>query len=676
MPSKTSRIANFWTKSRLLILIFMSLAILMVVSALFELYQSKRELYRLMEKQAHSLMESIIISSKNSLLTNELLSALTEERLLNNASLINTLLEKNEITNSVLNKICQQNNIYRINIFNKYGEKLFYSHTQDNFSDYEKYTPQQILSPIFTGLVDTLIIGIVPARYEKGNRYTIAIAIQDRNVIALNIDAKQIMDFKRTIGFGPLLRNIVSENPLIIFAALQDTSNILAASGNVKVLEAIQESDFLLSSLRDSLIISRIADFDSLEVFEIVHPFVYHGKKIGLLRLGLSMSPIQDINNRIYRRLIIITVALFIIGSIIFAYIFTLQNFGILKKQYSIVETYSSNIINKASDAIIVYNKNEGIKIFNSAAESLFTRKQSKVLGKEIDTLFTKNDYDKISKQSSTIQSVDCLINKTNRYLLISKTHFRDDNDTKNCILLIRDLTDQKLMEEQMERKQRLTAMGELASGVAHEIRNPLNSISTIIQQLDKDFTPIKDEEEYHELSNIVYSEINRINQTVEEFLHFAKPEEIKPEQFKLDLLLKQLQKQYKGILDKQNIQLEIKQNWAGQVTWDLNKMKQVFINLIDNAKDAIIKKGIISININKSSDDDISIQIIDDGMGMPDTVQPNIFNLYYTTKAKGTGIGLSIVQRIIFEHKGIITISSKKDFGTTVSIVLPQIVA
>lgn len=674
MPSKTSRIANFWTKSRLLILIFMSLAILMVVSALFELYQSKRELYRLMEKQAHSLMESIIISSKNSLLTNERLSALIEERLLNNAVLINTLLEKNEITNSVLDEICQQNNIYRINIFDKYGEKLFYSHPQDHFSDSEKYSPQQVLAPIFTGLVDTLIIGIVPARFEEGNRYTIAIATQDRNAIALNIDAKQVLDFKRTIGFGPLLRDIVSENPLITFAALQDTSNILAASGNVKVLEAIQESDFLLSSLRDSLVISRIADFDSLKIFEIVHPFVYKGKKIGLLRLGLSMSPIQDINNRIYRRLIIITVALFIIGSIIFAYIFTLQNFGILKKQYSIVETYSSNIINKASDAIIVYNKNDGIKIFNSAAESLFKKKKSIMLGKTLVSLFTKKDYQKINEQSSTIQSVDCLINKTNRYLLISKTHFIDDNDTKNCILLIRDLTHQKLMEEQMERKQRLTAMGELASGVAHEIRNPLNSISTIIQQLDKDFTPIKDGEEYHELSNIVYSEINRINQTVEDFLHFAKPEEIKPEQFKLDILLRQLQKQYKGVLDKQNIQIEIKQNWTGHVTWDLNKIKQVFINLIDNAKDAIIKKGTISITIHKSSNNDINIQIVDDGMGMSDKVKPNIFNLYYTTKAKGIGIGLSIVQRIIFEHKGTITINSKKDIGTTVSIVLPQI--
>jgi len=665
---------GLWTQSKFLVLVFITLAILMIVSSLFELYQSKKELYSLMEKQAQSLIKSIMISSKNSLLTNERLSVLIEERLLNNAVLINQLYENDKITNTALNDICEQNNIHRINIFNKHGEIIFYSNPQDHFAESEKYSTKNILAPMFAGLVDTLIIGIVPARFEDGNRYAVAISGRDNSAIVLNIDAMQVTDFKRNIGFGPLLRNIVSENPLITFAALQDTSNILAASGNVTVLEAIQESNFLLSSLQDSIFVSRIADFDSLEVFEVVHPFVYNGNTIGLLRLGLSMSPIQDINDRIYRRLIIITVALFIIGSIIFAYIFTLQNFGILKKQYSIVETYSSNIINNASDAIIVYNSTDGIKIFNNASEKLFNKKQAQILGKTLSLLFTKNDHKKIDEQLSTIQSLDCLINNNNRYLLISKTHFVDDKDNKNTILLIRDLTNQKLMEEQMERKHRLTAMGELASGVAHEIRNPLNSISTIVQQLDKDFTPTHDVEDYHELSNIVYSEINRINQTVKDFLHFAKPEEIKPEPFKLNTLLEQLQLQYKGVLDKQNIQMVIKQNWNGQVTWDLNKMKQVFINLIDNAKDAINKDGTISINIEKSINNDISIQIVDDGIGMSEMVQPNVFNLYYTTKAKGTGIGLSIVQRIIFEHKGIITINSKMDVGTTISITLPQV--
>ena len=119
---------------------------------------------------------------------------------------------------------------------------------------------------------------------------------------------------------------------------------------------------------------------------------------------------------------------------------------------------------------------------------------------------------------------------------------------------------------------------------------------------------------------------------------------------------------------------MEIKQNWNGQVTWDLNKMKQLFINLIDNAVDAIIKNGTILINIDKTSNDDINIKIEDNGMGMTDKIQSNVFNLYYTTKAKGTGIGLSIVQRIISEHNGTISISSKRDVGTTISIILPQI--
>ena len=674
MTTLSNKIISFWTRSRLLIVVFLTLALLMIASALIELFQSKKELYSLMEKQAQSLIEAIIISSKNSLLTNETLSTITEKRLLDNAVLVNHLFDNNNITNSILNDFCKQNNLYRINIFNNQGEKLYYSHKQEHFNETEKFSPKQILEPIFSGTVDTLIIGIVPARFEKANRYAVAIAGKFQSAIVVNIDAQQILDFRQSIGLGPLLRDIVKDNNLITFAALQDTTSILAASGNVQSLESILGSEFLSKSMNDSTFATRITDFDSIEVLEVVHPFVHNKRQIGLLRLGLSMSPIHDINNRIYRRLVIITVALFIIGSIIFAYIFTLQNFGILKKQYSIVETYSSNIINKASDAIIVYNKNDGIKLFNSAAESLFRKKQSIIIGKTLKSLFTKNDYDKINKQSSPIQSLDCLINKVNRYLLISKTHFIDEDDTKNCILLIRDLTDQKLMEEQMERKQRLTAMGELASGVAHEIRNPLNSISTIIQQLDKDFTPTDDKEEYHELSNIVHSEINRINQTVKDFLHFAKPEEIKPEAFKLDTLLKQLQKQYKGVLGQKNIQMEIIQDWTGQVSWDLSKMKQVFINLIDNANDAIIKEGTISININKTYNNDISIQIMDDGIGMSDSVQPNVFNLYYTTKAKGTGIGLSIVQRIIFEHKGTIAINSKKDIGTTISIVLPQI--
>ena len=132
----------------------------------------------------------------------------------------------------------------------------------------------------------------------------------------------------------------------------------------------------------------------------------------------------------------------------------------------------------------------------------------------------------------------------------MSKSLFHDQEEIENIILVIRDLTEQRRLEDQMQREQRLTAMGELASGVAHEIRNPLNTIGTIIQQLNKDFEPEKNPEEYHELAELVQGEVKRINETVEDFLRFARPEPIHPELFEVQHLLEMIEKQYQYLLE------------------------------------------------------------------------------------------------------------------------------
>jgi len=223
-----------------------------------------------------------------------------------------------------------------------------------------------------------------------------------------------------------------------------------------------------------------------------------------------------------------------------------------------------------------------------------------------------------------------------------------------------------------MERKKRLTAMGELASGVAHEIRNPLNSIGTIIQQLNKDFEPITEKEEYHQLADLVSSEVKRINDTVQDFLRFARPEPIQPTEFSVRNLFDQLQKQYQYIASEKKIDFSINMDWDGSVFWDERQIKQVLINIIQNALEAIDKNGKIVIFLKAINSEKVEIQISDNGPGMSDQIKANIFNLYFTTKAKGTGIGLSVVQRIIYEHGGIITVNSKRKKGTTFYIQLP----
>ena len=659
-------------QSRNVVIIFISLASLMIISALVELFQSKKELSQLMEAQARALLESLLTASENNLLSNQYLEDLSQKRLMNDGKLIKRLYDTGNISNESLKRICEENNIFRINIFNQQGEKIYSSHEQEHFGLPENNSPQETLLPIFNDSTDTLIIGIKRARFMDGFRYAVAVATDDNGAIVLNIDAKQILDFKRKIGFGALLRSVVSENTGIIYCALQDTLQILAASGNVRVLEAIPQSDFLTRSLHDTLFLTRTVKFDTLDVFEAVHPFTFEGETIGLLRVGLAMDAFQEINQRIYRRLILITIILIIIGSFMFIFIFTRQRFALLQKQYSVVETYSGNIIDNVSDAIIVYDKNYGIKIFNSAAEILFSYKKSQLLGNSPEDFLRKIGCGNILTSFSTLQQLTCTIRNQKKVLLVSRSGFQDSDNNEIVILVIRDLTEQKRIEEQMQREQRLTAMGELASGVAHEIRNPLNTIGTIIQQLKKDFKPEKDAEEYHELAELVQGEVIRINETVEDFLRFARPEPIQPEAFEIEPFLKMVEKQYHYNFKEHNISFSLKLNWHGSVIWDKRQIRQVFLNIIQNAIEAINKDGSIKLTLDKLNSNEIEIKISDDGPGMSSEISSNIFNLYFTTKARGTGIGLSIVQRIIYEHGGSITVESEHDKGTIFSIRLP----
>jgi len=497
--------------------------------------------------------------------------------------------------------------------------------------------------------------------------------LADRKGLKFDPQDKTYHAYKRSTGFGVLLRNVVSQNPRIIYAALQNTNTILAASGNVSILEAIHESEFLSRSWSDSLFLTQTTQFDSIAIFEAVHPFTYSGSTLGILRIGLSMDPVNTVNQRIYRRLIVITIVLIFIGLIIFTYLFTQQRYALLHRQYTVVETYSGNIINNVSDGVIVTDDQSKITIFNRASEKLFKKKSELVISKPLASILGNSDFLEKLQGYGTLTPIDCVLNGHKRHLLVSRSQFEGNGGKQNTILVIRDLTTEKQLEEQMERKQRMTAMGELASGVAHEIRNPLNTISTIIQQLNKDFEPQESAEEYHQLAGLVHKEVKRINHTVQDFLHFSRPEAVQPEEFSLSTFLSEIRQQFAVSLESGHVQFNLKEEWNGKVYWDPRQMRQVFINLIQNAQEAMTgSNSQILLSIQQQDKANLTIRLSDTGPGISENMQGNIFNLYFTTKASGTGIGLSIVQRIIYEHDGLITVESEKGKGTSFIMQLP----
>jgi len=662
---------NILIQPKNLILIFVVTALIIIASAVIELNQSKNEMLDLMQQQSHTLLESLLASSNNALLSYDKIEEEMKTRLLNNSGMIKLLYSKKMISNSLLESIADKNNIYRINIFNRNGKKIFSSHQEIHNELVEKENPVDYIEPILNEEADTLIIGIKSSRYGDEKRYAIAIASGDGGAIVLNIDAEKLLEFRKQVGFGVLLKSI-SQNEQIEYVALQDEEGILAASGKLDDLESIESSEFLSNGLENENYMWRIADVDSTNVFEAIQPFIYNDDVIGIFRLGLSLEPLKHINEGIIRRLIILGLVLFAFGSITITLIFVRQNFNLLSKKFSAIERYAREIIDNVSDAIIVVDSGMNIRSLNKAAMHLLNN--DKTYNEKLFSLFEEEKCSEIISSSSHIEEVECRINGVNRIFLISKSDFIDEKKEKNIILVLRDLTEIKTLENQVLRKERLAEMGELASSVAHEIRNPLNTIGTITQQLGKDFEPKNNQSEFKDLTKLVYKEVRRINDIIESFLKFSKPQPINPTVFYSSELFNQISKQYSALLNEKKISLSINEIWQGNVMWDITQMTQVFINLFENAIDAIEKEGKIFIEVKEKSSSKLEIIFNDNGKGIAKEDKDKIFHLYFTTKRKGSGIGLSIVQKIIAEHNGIISVDSEPNKGTSIIISIPKV--
>ncbi|MCB0276619.1 MAG: PAS domain S-box protein [Calditrichaeota bacterium] len=646
---------DLWLRPRNLLLVFLTLAGLMIISALVELDRSREELTELMTEQSHNLLQALLISSQNSLHANQFVEDLLEEKLYLTAGYIRTAYQNGHVSNRYLQQVAAQNNIHRIHIFSPDGRKRFSSHTRVHFRGEGHFSPADSLRDIFQGKTDTLAFGLRPARYEPGARLTIAIAAEDRSAIVLNLDAESLYHFRRQIGFGVMLSKMI-EQPGIVYVALQDSNTILAASGNVESLEDIPASPFLSRALGQGIFDSRFSEFDSLTIFEAVHPFDFQGQTVGLFRLGLSLDPLQQINDRIYRRIVIITLVLIVVGFFLLTLIFIRQNLDTLSRKYQEVETFSSQVIRNVSDAIVLVDGQCRISLVNAAAGQLFGIGAPEIHGRHLSTILPQETCEAIQNQDSTLYPVDCRIGERPANLLISTSAFLDQNQQKRIIMVIRDLTEQKLLEAQLQRRERLSAMGELASGVAHEIRNPLNTIGTIAQQLDSDFEPVRDGEEFHQLAGLVHSEVKRINNTIQDFLRFARPARVNPQPFAVADLIEKLVQQYRSLAHQKNLKFSGDIAWQGEVVWDRQQIQQALMNLLQNSIDALPAGGEFGIRVNSAPGEIIEISVFDDGPGIPEPVRNKIFNLYFTTKAEGTGIGLSLVQQIVDAHGGTIT--------------------
>ncbi|QGQ93985.1 PAS domain S-box protein [Paenibacillus psychroresistens] len=236
-----------------------------------------------------------------------------------------------------------------------------------------------------------------------------------------------------------------------------------------------------------------------------------------------------------------------------------------------------------------------------------------------------------------------------------------------HMLCVLRDLTERKNAEERFVRSEKLSAIGQLAAGVAHEIRNPLTALKGFTRLLQKELG-----DKFHYLS-IMQSELERINTIVNEFMSLSKPHLSHFSDGNISTILQGVV----SILDTQailrNVIITLKDsNVKSTLYCNENQLKQVFINIITNAMDAMPKGGQIYITIQLTDDAKLLIRIQDEGQGISEDIIRKIGEPFFTTKDTGTGLGLMICHRIVEAHGGKINLTSQVNVGTTVDILFP----
>ncbi len=576
----------------------------------------QRSLARELEERAAVLIGVLEASSRNAITAQTALEEVLAQRLLDNARFIDFLIGRSPRANELIQRVITENHLAKVEVLDSEGNPISLSSAEPSAAGPaysfagrgmrsrrgEQEAAGRTPMPMMRGMMGPPDAGGPPPttdhpgmpfmwgmrwggprgdpsrlfpslpknakirRFWEGSAFGVAVPAQSvAGVIVIHADAQYLLSVRREVGPQRLIEEMGKQSGVTDAALLDRDLTVLASTDPTQV--GRRDSDAFLqdASAARSPMSRRRACGPGCEVYEVARPFALEKDRTGLIRIGLSMAGVSDVQRQAQRSMLWYSVALLGVGAAASAIIFWMQS---------------------------------------------------------------------------------------------------------------RHLSERGRLEAAMVREQRLSAMGNLAAGVAHEIRNPLNAISVGLQRLRLEFSPATAESrtEYLDFTRLMEGEVRRLNTTVDRFLTLARPLRLTKQAEPILVVLKDQLSLLVGQAEQQGVRLVEELALPDvKVSLDRQQFGHALMNVLQNALQAMPNGGTLIVRADLASGPArVRIAIADTGPGLPPDLVDRIFEPYFTAKEGGTGLGLALTHRIVLEHGGSVRAERSASGGAQFVIELP----
>ena len=342
-------------------------------------------------------------------------------------------------------------------------------------------------------------------------------------------------------------------------------------------------------------------------------------------------------------------------------------------------------------DAVVGVDDGLRVMLWNPAAESLLGRSARRTVGRALKEIFppetslVRHLGDTLATGESRSESEAVIESGDGRpvHVSIVTAPLARSGDVEAAVAVIRDMTRLYQLESEVRRGETLAAAGQIAMGLAHEIRNPLGAIRGAVQLMRRE---LGDDPRLGEYTDVLFKEVDRVNRIIEMLLDLGRPVTLRPVPLNLHQLLERVALLSQELAAVSGVQIQRRYDPSlPPILADEDRLLQVFHNLMRNAIEAMPSGGRLTlisrlsmnplftkVDLGAGQRSMAEVQVVDEGEGIPEAAQAKLFTPFFTTKEKGLGLGLALCHRILEEHRGAIQVTSEPGRGTTVSCFIP----